>query len=64
MLREDNLFKVLYWASKEGRIYLVNQLINTDMGFLWSSQHGKISTNLRRDTAGTRILYNLKKSEK
>lgn len=52
MLREDNLLKVLHWASQEGRIHLMDQFIETSMGFLWTSQQSKICTSLPRHTAG------------
>ena len=51
MIEKNSLEKVLKWAVNEGRIHLLNQLVEPGMGFLWHPQQNLIVTKIPPTTA-------------
>lgn len=58
MLQDASLLKVLSWASSEGRIHLLHELTDPNMGFLWSSQRNPIITKI--DPSKARMFSSLR----
>lgn len=51
MLENENIYKILHWASFESRIHLLNQLVNPELAFLWIRQQERISTKIEINVA-------------
>ena len=57
MLTKDSLFKILHWATSEGRIHLLHELTEPGMRFLWSRQQSQIVTKINTSTARIHHVY-------
>ena len=62
MLDKEKLQNILQWATSEGRVHLLDQLVNQDMKFLWSRPQSKLSTRLKSDQA-RRLRTNVLKND-
>lgn len=52
MLENENVLKILNWASFESRIHLLDQLVKPELAFLWIRPKERISTKIDVNIAG------------
>jgi len=60
MLKKESLIKVLEWATLEGRIHLLEHLVEPDMRFLWSRPQEQLVTRIQSNQASRSIFINIK----
>lgn len=46
MLKKESLVKILQWATAEGRVYLLENLVQPDMKFLWTQPQNDLSIRI------------------
>ena len=51
MLENENILKILQWATFESRITLLEQLVKPELAFLWIRQRERISTRIEAKLA-------------
>jgi len=51
MLENENILKILQWATFESRINLLDQLVKPELAFLWIRQRERISTRIEAKLA-------------
>jgi len=57
MLKRETLIKVLQWATAEGRVYLLEDLVQPEMRFLWSQPQDDLPIRIQSSQA--RAVLNL-----
>ena len=51
MLKRETLIKVLQWATAEGRVYLLEDLVQPEMRFLWSQPQDDLPIRIQSSQA-------------
>lgn len=51
MLKRESMIKILQWATAEGRIFLLEHLVQSDMKFLWSQPQNDLPIQIQSSQA-------------